>query len=73
MYSASLQQKVYHYYYLQHEQISLKVFEKIMTHHSVLIQFAYVYKLGFNEFLLIKDMIHPNRDRKLDEPSPLSV
>ena len=38
-----------------------------MTYPKVLIQFAYVYKLGFVEFLLIKDMIHPNRDRKDDE------
>lgn len=52
---------------LQHEELSLKVFEKIMTNHTVLIQFVYVYNLGFDEFVLIKDMIHPKRSRKPDE------
>ena len=38
-----------------------------MMDHTVLIQFAYVYELGFDELVLIKDMIHPKRSRKPDE------
>ena len=45
----------------------MMVFERIMKNPDVLVEFVYVYGLGLREIHLIKDMIHPNRNREASE------
>lgn len=64
---------VYHNYIIyfiqlpKHEELSIMVFERIMKNPDVLVEFVYVYDLGLQEIHLIKDMIHPDRNREHSE------